>query len=327
MLRTNVVTPLARFFLPLSVASTVGLVGYGMFTGDMLGITLMLVVLVVAGFTGIVVSGYRVNDAAAPVPVDAPAPERLEVVRVPLPGGGVWPFAAALALTLLLLGLVVGPVLAYFGLAVGAVAAVGWLAQVSADMTGREVDLLPLGLPVLGLCAIASTIFFVSRVLLAVPEQASTFIALLLAVSIMAGAILLAVKPSIPGRTGAWILGVSALAMIAAGIVAANVGERDIEAHAGHEKVEIKAKDIAFNQKELKFHAESESSLVFVNEDKGILHNVAMYEHDAKGPVIFQGDVVSGPGEADYKFKAPALGEYYFQCDIHPNMNGKVVVE
>ena len=145
MLRTNVITPLARFFLPLSVAAVVGLVGYGIFTGDMLGITLLLVVMVVAGFAGIIVSGYRVNDAAAAVPADAPAPQRVEVVKVPLPGGGVWPFAAAVSVTLLLLGLVVSPVLAYFGLAVAAITAVGWLAQVSADMTGRQVVLLPLG--------------------------------------------------------------------------------------------------------------------------------------------------------------------------------------
>jgi plastocyanin len=327
MLRSNVVTPLARFFLPLSAAAAAGLVGYGLFTGDMFGITLMLVVLVVAGFAGVIVSSYRVNDTAAAVAADAPAPQRLEVVRVPLPGGGVWPFLAALSLSLLLVALVVGPVVAYFGLAVGAIATVGWLAQVSADMTGRQVDMLPLGLPVLGLCAIGSTIFFVSRVLLAVPEQASTFIALVLAILIMAGSSFLVMRPTIPGRTGAWILGVAALAMIGAGIVAANVGERKIEVHAGHEKVQLRAKDISFNQKELKFHAGSDSTLIFTNADKGILHNVAMYDHDAKGPVIFQGDVVAGPGQATYKFKAPALGEYYFQCDIHPNMNGKVVVE
>ena len=194
-------------------------------------------------------------------------------------------------------------------------------------MTGRQVVLLPLGLPVLGLCAIAATMFFVSRVLLAVPEQASTFIALMLAVMIMVGASLLALKPSIPGRTGAWMLGVSAVVLIAAGIWAANAGERHIEAHAGHEKHEIVAKDTAFDEKELKFHAFDDTSLLFQNEDKGILHNVAIYEHDAKGPIVFQGDVINGPGEITYKFKAPALGEYYFQCDIHPNMNGKVVVE
>ncbi len=327
MLRTNVITPLARFFLPLSVAAGVGLVGYGFFTGDMLGITLLLVVMVVAGFAGIIVSGYRVNDAAAAVPADAPAPQRVEVVRVPLPGGGAWPFTAALSLTLLLLGLVVSPVLAYFGLAIGAITVIGWLAQVSADMTGRQVDMLPLGLPVLGLCAIAAVMFFVSRVLLAVPEQASTFISLMLAVMIMVGASLLALKPSISGQTGAWMLGAGALALIAAGIWAANAGERHIEEHAGHEKHEIVAKDTAFDETELKFHAQDDTSLLFQNDDKGILHNVAIYEHDAKGPIVFQGDVINGPGEVTYKFRAPALGEYYFQCDIHPNMNGKVVVE
>ena len=327
MLKTNVVTPLARFFLALSLAAGAGLVGYGMFTGDMLGVFLLLVVLVVAGFTGIVVSGYRVNDTAALVPVDAPAPQRLEVVRAPLPGGGLWPFGAAVSLTLLLLGLVVSPVLAYFGLGAGAITTVGWLAQVSADMTGRQVVLLPLGIPVLGLCAVAATMFFVSRVLLAVPEQASTFISLMLAVMIMVGASLLALKPSISDRTGAWMLGVGVLLMIGAGIWAANVGERHIEEHAGHEKHEIEARDTAFDEKELKFHAFDETSLLFQNEDEGILHNVAIYEHDAQGPIVFQGDVINGPGEITYKFTAPALGEYYFQCDIHPNMNGKVVVE
>ena len=93
MLRTNVITPLARFFLPLSVAAGVGLVGYGFFTGDMLGITLMLVVMVVAGFTGIIVSGYRVNDAAAAVPADAPGPSgsRSSGCRCPAAGRGPSP--------------------------------------------------------------------------------------------------------------------------------------------------------------------------------------------------------------------------------------------
>ena len=55
----------------------------------------------------------------------------------------------------------------------------------SADTTGRQINLLPIGIPVLGLFCIASLMFFMSRILLAVPEQASTFIALAVAVIIL----------------------------------------------------------------------------------------------------------------------------------------------
>ncbi|MEA2972393.1 MAG: hypothetical protein QOG82_851, partial [Actinomycetota bacterium] len=329
MAKSAVLTQPSRIFLPVAGASLgLGFV-YGAFTGDWLGISLYLLLMCVAGFAGVVVAGFRVNDAPEWIAPDADPPAYHEVARTPLPAGGAWPFTAALAVTLLLLGLVVGPLPAYFGLGLGLVTVAGWLAQVSADTTGRQINLLPIGIPVLGLFCIASLMFFMSRILLAVPEQASTFIALAVAVAVLGMATLLATRPSIPARTMVSVLGVAGVLMIAGGLVAAAAGERKIEHHAGAESghapgaVEIAAKDIAFDIKEMNLPANGPAEVVFKNDDKGIPHNVSFYAGaDATAPPIHKGDIVAGPGEIVYDFTTPAAGEYYFQCDVHPNMNG-----
>ena len=236
----------------------------------------------VAGFAGVVVAGFRVNDAPEWIAPDADPPAYHEVARTPLPAGGAWPFTAALAVTLLLLGLVVGPLPAYFGLGLGLVTVAGWLAQVSADTTGRQINLLPIGIPVLGLFCIAALMFFMSRILLAVPEMASTWIALAVAVVILGTATLLALRPSISARTMVAALGVAGVLMVAGGLVAAAAGERHIEHHGGGQEghapgaVELVAKDIAFDLKEIDLPANAEAEVVFKNEDKGIPHNVVV---------------------------------------------------
>ena len=251
MAKSAVLTQPSRIFLPVAGASLVLAIVYGAFTGDWLGISLYLLLMGVAGFAGVVVAGFRVNDAPEWIAPDADPPTYHEVARTPLPAGGAWPFTAALAVTLLLLGLVVGPLPAYFGLGLGLVTVAGWLAQVSADTTGRQINLLPIGIPVLGLFCIAALMFFMSRILLAVPEMASTWIALAVAVAILGMATLLALRPSISARTMVSVLGVAGVLMIAGGLVAASAGERHIEHHGGGQEghapgaVELVAKDIA----------------------------------------------------------------------------------
>jgi len=330
MAKSAVLTQPSRIFLPVSVAGLLLAIVYGAFTGDWLAISLYLLLAVVAGFAGVVVAGFRVNDAPPWVAPDADPPAYHEVARAALPAGGAWPFTAALAFTLILLGFVVGPVAAYFGIGVGLATIAGWLARVSSDTTGREINLLPVGLPVLGLFCIGALMFFMSRILLAVPEQASTLIALVVAVAILGLATLLALRPTISGRTMITVLAVSGVLMMGGGLVAAAAGERHIEHHGGEahgEVTEVEAKDIAFDLKELAFPAQAEVELLLKNDDDGILHNVSIYAGaDAKAPVILKGDFVSGPGEITYSFKTPAAGDYLFQCDIHPNMSGKAHV-
>jgi plastocyanin len=61
-------------------------------------------------------------------------------------------------------------------------------------------------------------------------------------------------------------------------------------------------------------------------------HNIAVYASAADGPSetdpIFQGEVIDGGAEVTYTIPAPEEpGDYYFQCDIHPNMNGTFTVQ
>jgi hypothetical protein len=67
--------------------------------------------------------------------------------------------------------------------------------------------------------------------------------------------------------------------------------------------------------------AEEPFDLDFSNEDGGVQHNVAIYRDDSAEESVFVGDLVS---DRRVTYEVPALdpGEYYFRCDVHPQMDG-----
>jgi plastocyanin len=62
--------------------------------------------------------------------------------------------------------------------------------------------------------------------------------------------------------------------------------------------------------------------LAFENGDDGVQHNVAIYKDDSVEEPLFVGDLVEGPTTASYDVPAIEAGEYYFRCDVHPQMDG-----
>jgi uncharacterized membrane protein/plastocyanin len=62
--------------------------------------------------------------------------------------------------------------------------------------------------------------------------------------------------------------------------------------------------------------------LAFDTEDDGVPHNVAIYTDDSAAHSLFVGDLVDGPKAVTYDVPALDPGEYYFRCDVHPQMNG-----
>ena len=62
--------------------------------------------------------------------------------------------------------------------------------------------------------------------------------------------------------------------------------------------------------------------VAFENEDDAVQHNVAIYTDDTAAESHFVGDLVEGPTTVTYDVPALDPGEYYFRCDVHPQMDG-----
>ncbi|MGH3851083.1 MAG: hypothetical protein ACRDRT_15555, partial [Pseudonocardiaceae bacterium] len=227
-------THASRVFLPMSLAGFVLAIGYAGFSGDPLGVTLFVMLALAAGFVAVIVGGS--GDQPAVLSAEAKAlqahgPPTIDTDLAIQPGGGGWPMIGALAVALLAGSLVLGSLAAFAGLAAAAVAAFGWTAQLATERTGHRVDLSPIGLPVVGLFAIASLMFFMSRVLLAVSETGSWVFALVVAAAIVLVAALVSVRPRMSPGALASVLVIGSLLMVGGGLVAAAKGERAFEAH------------------------------------------------------------------------------------------------
>jgi plastocyanin len=200
-------------------------------------------------------------------------------------------------------------------------------------------------LPIAAIVGLGIIVFAFSRILLALDPDIAPFVALLFALNVLVGCALAA---ALPGRRSFAFLGTVLVAtIIGGGIAGAVVGEYPVHSlvqehqePTGEPTAEptgtptgeppaapatIIAENLAFNTDELSFPPEAEVSLTLRNDDSGIPHNVAIYEGPG-GETIFQGETISGPAEVTYTFTTPGPGEYYFQCDVHPDMNGSVAV-
>jgi len=93
--------------------------------------------------------------------------------------------------------------------------------------------------------------------------------------------------------------------------------------------VQVSAKAFAFDTACLAAPAGQAFTIRFDNQDGGVPHNVEVYNHQGGtrlGGATGAGDVVTGPAVATYHVPPLPAGSYYFQCDVHPSMNGTFVV-
>ncbi len=102
--------------------------------------------------------------------------------------------------------------------------------------------------------------------------------------------------------------------------------EGTIKVSKGAGSVRLVAQNTAFEEQELKFPADTPSTLTFENKDP-FAHNFSIYRDDsASGEPLFTVEPFPGPETKTLQIPPIPAGEYYFQCDIHPVMNGTVVV-
>jgi plastocyanin len=188
--------------------------------------------------------------------------------------------------------------------------------------------------PVLALAFGGILVFSFSRILLFISKLTlhlgghqiegktiTAVIALLMALNILVGAALVAYGKRVRQRPASYPLLVGAgVVVVAAGFVALGLkapGEKPKGPPA--QAVPLVAQGLKFQQTALQFTAGGRVTVRFDNKDVGTSHNFVLFNgKDANAPVIFRGQIVTGPTTANYSFKAPGPGSYYFHCDVHP---------
>jgi plastocyanin len=89
--------------------------------------------------------------------------------------------------------------------------------------------------------------------------------------------------------------------------------------------VSITASGLQFDKASLSLPAAG-GTIRFTNNDAGTQHNVAIYKDSSAADNLFRGDLVTGVNTIEYHVPAIPAGTYYFQCDVHPTMNGSVTI-
>jgi len=89
----------------------------------------------------------------------------------------------------------------------------------------------------------------------------------------------------------------------------------------------VVAQSLAFDTDTIALPADAPSTITFDNRDAGVQHNISIYSDAELGETVFQGELITGPATVTYPVPPQPAGEYYFRCDVHPDMNGTVVVE
>ncbi len=96
---------------------------------------------------------------------------------------------------------------------------------------------------------------------------------------------------------------------------------------AAGDVVKVTAKDFAFDPADVDAPANNEVTFQLTNSDSAT-HTLTVYEDDAYTKKVSGASVqVSGGKEGEFNVTFPKTGEFYFRCDIHPQMQGEIKVQ
>jgi plastocyanin len=193
---------------------------------------------------------------------------------------------------------------------------------------------LPLLIPLGALAVIAVITIGMSQILLNVPKEIAVVIAVAVAANILIACTIIALRPQETRRTWVELVIVATYPLIVGLVIAQiGIGEGEAsgpapsEASAGGANT-VSAQNVQFDTDSIELTAGEETTLTFVNDDSSSTqHNISIYANEDAERNLFEGQIIPGGQEVEYAIPPLRRGEYYFQCDVHPNMNGTVTVQ
>jgi plastocyanin len=206
-----------------------------------------------------------------------------------MPGPSPWPFFAPIALFIMLLGVVFSGVLLVGGLILGVIAAAGWLLDAGHEYRSTE--------------AVGHAVPRTRDPSAVWPKR---LVPLYGAVIVISFLLMLAptgigfLNSLTPPEATPTPVAVPAVPEIAASTA------------------------ISFETKLLIVPAGRPFDLVFHNNQAGVPHNVDIGDSAAAPTTYLHGEQITGVDSITYHVSAIPPGSYYFQCEVHPNMNGTV---
>ncbi len=190
-------------------------------------------------------------------------------------------------------------------------------------------------IPIISLLVIAAVAVGFSQVLLNLPKEAATIVALALAINILGACAVVAQRR----RTDAATMGELMVVVtypIVIGVVLAIIGfgegqnvaeKHGQETGSGGAADTISAAGVQFSTDSLTLTAGEDTALEFKNDDS-VEHNFAIYTNESADKDLFVGEIIGGGSSTTYDIPPLDKGEYFFRCDLHPTaMTGTVIVE
>lgn len=89
--------------------------------------------------------------------------------------------------------------------------------------------------------------------------------------------------------------------------------------------VDISADDLAFDANVIQAPAGEAFTVTFTNNE-GVPHNFSVYTEEG-GEAIAQGEIINEGQTDEVEIEALEAGAYFFVCDLHPDMTGRIIVE
>lgn len=201
---------------------------------------------------------------------------------------------------------------------------------------------LPILIPLVAVGVMAAITVGLSRVLLSIPPEAATTVALAVSINVLIACGLLASRSNLQ-QTSLVEMAIIVVYPIVIGIVIAQLGigggghgaqaeesgssagapvQSEAPVEAGGTVVTA---EFAFSTSEIIAPAGEDFEITLDNQD-GAPHNIYIYPDDS-AQALFEGADVQAGGSETYSIPALDSGEYPFICQIHPNMKGTVTVE